>query len=107
MQKDGQSNRQTNMTKVIIAFCNFANVPKNCLWFHTRKQEKVGKMNIHTAILQRREARFRPGIWTLRGRRTTVQKGIYPSCGGEEDGIHLLVTEMYGNTKMERKATEQ
>jgi hypothetical protein len=37
----------------------------------------------------------------------TMDSGMYPLCGGEEDGIHLLTTEMYGNTKMERKTTEE
>jgi len=28
-----QTNRQTDMTKLIVAFRNFANAPKNCLCF--------------------------------------------------------------------------
>ena len=29
-QADGQADRQIDMTKLIVAFRNFANVPKNC-----------------------------------------------------------------------------
>ena len=28
-QLDGQTDRRTNMTKLIVAFCNFVNAPKN------------------------------------------------------------------------------
>jgi len=29
LQVDGQTDRQTNMAKIKVAFCNFANEPKN------------------------------------------------------------------------------
>lgn len=29
LHEDGQKNKQTNMTKLLVPFCNFANVPKN------------------------------------------------------------------------------
>ena len=28
---DGRTDRRTYMTKLIVAFCNFANAPKNCI----------------------------------------------------------------------------
>jgi hypothetical protein len=36
-------------------------------------------------------ARFRAGIWKLRGIRKGSQTGRYPRCNGEEDAIHILL----------------
>ena len=38
---DWQTDRQTDMTKLIVAFRNFANAPKNCLPFNTELKHSV------------------------------------------------------------------
>jgi len=34
MRTDGQTHRQTDVTKLIVTFLNFANVPKTCNKIH-------------------------------------------------------------------------
>jgi hypothetical protein len=37
MRKDGLTGKHTDMTKLIVAFCNFANAPKNDITFRGKK----------------------------------------------------------------------
>jgi hypothetical protein len=36
-------------------------------------------------------ARFRAGIWKLRGISKGLEIGRWPLCNGEEDAIHILL----------------
>jgi len=37
-QKDGRTDRQTDMTELLVAFCNFANVPNKVIRLELLKQ---------------------------------------------------------------------
>jgi hypothetical protein len=40
-QTDGQTDERTNMTKLIVAFRNFSNTPKNFCWVNHKKHINI------------------------------------------------------------------
>ena len=83
MWTDGQTDGQKGMTKLIVAFCNFANAPKDDMENYVRKKGTVNWRDIAgQSWIKEREAAVLPGEW--------IHTSVWPAqC---TDGFGTILT---------------
>jgi hypothetical protein len=85
MWTDGQTDGEKGMTKLTVAFCNFANARKDDMENYIRKKGTVNWADIAgQSCMKEREAAVRPGEW--------IHRSVWPAQRTDEFGTILTVS---------------
>jgi hypothetical protein len=78
---DGQTDRQTdNMTKLIVAFCNFANAPKNDQIWYSSFYSSSNANSEDEVPINKKESSTKPEFLARSGSRNITRK-VSQICG--------------------------